>query len=517
MQITEVSSEGLKREYTITVDGAELDRRIEARLREVGRDVKMPGFRPGKVPVEVLRKRYGDSVANEVVEETLKQTSQEALKQKDLRPVLPPKVNIVSFTPGKELKYQLSCEVYPDIPELDLGKVKLERLVADADEAEITKTLENIAQRNRNLQKIEKPRAAKKGDVVTVDFDGKTESGPIQGGKAEGYKVEIGAGQLIPGFEDQFIGMKPGEEKSFDITFPKDYGAKELAGKPATFAIKLHDIEEVQVHPIDDELAKKAGAQDLEMLKGWIREQMSKDQEQMARTRMKRELFDHLEKVLDFPVPEEMFKLEFDSIWSKLEEAKKRGDKTVKGKSDVELKKEYTRIAERRVRLGLFLAEYGRKNDVKVTQEEITAELIKQARRYPGQEAKVFEFYRKNPNMMEDLRGPLLEDKAVDAIIAKAAVKDKKVTAKELAELYFGEFGEEGEEEHVHGPDCDRDHDHEGHVHGPDCDHDHDHGHEAKPAKKTAKAKAEDKADAKPKAAAKPKADSKPTKAKKSA
>ncbi len=481
MKVTETVNEGLARELRIVVEASELEKKMDARLQSYGANAKIAGFRPGKVPLEVLRQRYGQSVAEEVVEETLRTSSKQALDDKGLRPVMPPKAQLVSFSQGQNLEFKVNFEVFPEIQELDFAKISLERMEVEVPESEIKQAIQRLLEANRKLKKVED--AAHKvanGDVVAFDFKGTVDGNLIPGGSAEKYMLEIGSKQFIPGFEEELVGLKADEEKTFKINFPKDYAQKDLAGKEAEFWVKVREVHTLEVPEASDDFAKSVGAESLDKLKEIIGQQLEGDFKGIARMKLKRELFDYLEKNLKFEVPKTMYEIEKASIMRKLETAKKQGDPSVKGKSDAELEKEYSKIAERRVMLGLFLSETGRKNDVQVSEMELRTAMISQARQFPGQEKKVFDFYRQNPQFLEDLKGPIYEDKTVDFILEKAKISGKKASLDDLMKFYNGEDG---------AAKLDLDNIPEEHVHDENCDHDHDHNHdektENKPAKKT--------------------------------
>lgn len=439
MQVTETLSEGLKRGFTVTVPAAEIASKRDARLKEVAANLNLPGFRPGKVPVSLAKQRYGESVWAEVLEQTVSDALRNVFDERGIRPAGQPKVDLVSgqTDDGKDLEFTVEAEILPEIAVPDLSDLALTRLKANVSDEAINKVLEDIAKRGRTFEVVEEVRPVAKGDVVAIDFVGKRDGVPFEGGSAEDVNVEIGGEGFIPGFAEQIEGMKPGEEKVITVTFPEDYGATELAGKEATFDIKAKQIKKPVDAPIDDELAKKMGFESLDQLKDLIRKQIEGEYDQLSRLRIKRELLDELAKKTDFTAPEGMVDAEFNQIWARVEEDRKSGqlDDEDKNKDEETLRADYRKIAERRVKLGLLLAEIGRKNNITVTPDELGRAVWAEAMRYPGQEKQVFEFFQKNPQAAESLRGPIFENKVVDYLIELAKVTDKEVTPEELSDI----------------------------------------------------------------------------------
>jgi trigger factor len=434
MQITETTTEGLKHEFKVTVGADDIAKRVETRLNEIGRQVRLPGFRPGKVPLTVLRQRFGTSVMGEVLERTVNDTSNEAMREHKLRPALQPKVEIVSFNEGKDLEYKLAVEALPEFVPMNFAELKLERLRPDIPDSEVDQALERIARQQRKDEPAE--REAANGDIVVIDFTGSIDGKEFPGGSGKGRRLELGAAQFIPGFEEQLVGAKAGDQRGVALTFPADYGAADLAGKAASFAVDVKEVRAVQPQPIDESLAEAVGMDNLQALRDAVRQQIERDYGGIAHQRLKRQLLDRLAERHDFPVPQGMVDIELDVIWKEFEaereRAKQRGDATEEGKSDDALKGEYRAIAERRVRLGLLLSEVGRSNNIQVTQEEINRALMEEARRFPGHERKVVEYYRNQPGALDNLRAPLFENKVVDYILEIAEVTDRSVPIGEL-------------------------------------------------------------------------------------
>ena len=435
MQVTETSAAGLKHEFTVVVAASDIERQIQDRLTEIGRSVRLPGFRPGKAPISVLKKRYGPSVLGEVVERAVNDSSSAAIRERNLRPALQPKIEIVSFNEGKDLEYKLAVEVLPEIAPVDFAAIQLERWKPEVADKEINEALERIAKQQRKSEKAE--REAKTGDIVAIDFKGTVEGLAFPGGSAENYMLELGSGRFIPGFEDQLAGAKAGEARSVAVTFPADYGNAELAGKAAEFAVTIREVREMVPQAIDESLASAVGMENLAELRKAVRERVEREYAAISRRKLKRELLDILAEKQKFPVPEGMLQIEFDQLWREVEAERKRAKDAGEpdpeaGKNDEELKAEYRAVAERRVRLGLLLNEVGRANNITVAPEEVNRAVVERARSFPGQEREVLDLYRNNPQALDSLRAPILEEKVVDFIFEMAKVTDRMVKAEEL-------------------------------------------------------------------------------------
>jgi len=474
MQVTELSADGLKREYKVVVQANDIEGRVAKRLEELQRRIRVPGFRPGKVPVSLLRKQYGRSVMGEVLEQAVSQGSQEAISQHELRPALRPQIEVTSFEEGADLEFKMALEVLPEVPKIDLKSVALTRPVALIEDDALGRGLDNFKRRFQDFEPLAEPRPSQTGDRLTIDFEGTVEGEPFEGGKGEDLPLVLGSGVMLPGFEDQLTGVDAGAEVMVEVTFPEEFPNKELAGKPARFAVKVNEIAAPKPVELDDDLAKAQGFDDLEALRSAFRESMEREYARASRARVKRALLDHLAENHKFEVPKGMVDLEFETIWKQIsEELKNSGELETSGKSEDELKAEYRDIAERRVRLGLILSDIGQANELKVEQTELNAAIRAQAQRYPGQEQKVVEFFRNNPQAVDQLRAPIYEDKVVDFILQMAAVTDQQVSVEELMR---DPDAEDDHHHHHHG------HDHHGHDHH-DHDHQHEHEHEhAEPA-----------------------------------
>jgi len=435
MQVTETLAEGLKRGYSVVVPMADVESKRTEKLTEIGKTVRLPGFRPGKVPMTVVRQRYGTAIMSEVLEESVNSATQQVLSERGLRPATQPKVDVTSPGDKQDLQFNVEVELLPEVPMPDFGAIALTRLRAEPTPEFIDKTLQEIASRQRELEPVTEDRGARTGDTLTVDYVGKVDGVEFPGGTGTAMPVELGGSGFIPGFSEGMEGMRPGEERQINVTFPAEYNNKELAGKPATFDLKATALQQAKPLEIDDALAEKLGFENLEKLRELIAQQMQREYDQMSRMRIKRDLLDSLAKGADFMVPESMVEGEFASIWQRVESDLKQGkaDDEDKDKDEATLKAEYRAIAERRVRLGLLLSDIGRANGVQVGQDELLRAMRTEASRYQGQEAQVMEFFRKNPQAADGLRGPIFEDKVVDFILELAKVEDKTVTPEELA------------------------------------------------------------------------------------
>ena len=494
MQVTETSAEGLKREFRVVVPAGELEEKVTSRLGDIGRTIQLRGFRPGKVPMQILRQRFGNSVRGEVLESTLQDTSADAIRERNLRPALPPKVDIVSFSEGTDLEYKMSLEVLPDIPEPSFADLDIERLVVEVPDEDVDRAVERIAEQQRKTEVAERP--AESGDIIVVDIEGRSGEQEIPGASGKDRQIVLGSAGFIPGFEEQLIGASAGEHRTVRVTFPEDYGVPDFAGKEAVFEVDVKEVRQRQPLVIDDELGKAVGLESLAELRQEVRQQMERDYEGASRLRLKRSLLDKLAQNYDFAVPPGMVELEFESIWRQYEDEKARAaqpeaasseaasdagegsrgqrasagsPETATGEADNEaglsgpapepesevgadaapsseeqadktedeetLKADYRRIAERRVRLGLLLAEVGRSNNITVTQDELNQAITREARRHPGYERQVLDFYRQNPEAAANLRAPIFEDKVVDFIVELAKVEERKISPQDLLSL----------------------------------------------------------------------------------
>jgi trigger factor len=432
MQVTEINADGLKREFKVVVPAGQLEARTQDRLAEIAREVKMPGFRPGKVPMKIVRQKYGPSIMGEVLEQAVNDGTGSAIAEKGLKPAMQPKVEITSYGEGKDLEFSVSLEVLPEITAMDFASITLEREKAAAPEDEVADTLNRIAERHESTDAVERASAA--GDVVVIDFVGKKDGVAFPGGTAEGYSLKLGSNTFIPGFEDQLIGRAAGEQVVVDVTFPESYGNEELAGAPAQFDVTVKEVRAAKAAAIDDELAKKVGMDSVDALKDAIKAEIGRELDGLSRTRLKRKLLDVLAANHSFEVPVGMVEQEFEAIWKQLEQDRAQGrtDPSDAGKDDDTLKAEYRALSERRVRLGLLLAHVGQSNTISVSQDDVNKALVEEARRFPGQEQLVFQYYQSNPEALNSLRAPIFEDKVIDFILELARVTDTEVSAAAL-------------------------------------------------------------------------------------
>jgi trigger factor len=434
MQITETSANGLKREFKVVISADKLKDQVDNRLKELGERIKMPGFRPGKVPLQLLKQRYEKSVMGEVLERSVQEGSSQLMTERNLRPAGQPKVEIVKFETGEDLEFSVALEVIPDITPVDFKSLTLQRTVVDVPETEVEESLQRLAKRQRKAEPAADDHAAQSGDVAVIDFVGRVDGKEFEGGKAEDFHLELGSGMFIPGFEDQLIGIKKGDSRTVKVTFPAEYGNKELAGKPAEFEVTAKEIRTPKEAPLDDELAKAMGVDDLATLRKRVREQIERDYGMAARSRLKRGLLDLLADKHDFTLPESLVDAEFEAIWRQIEADIKadRLDAEDKGKSEDQLKSEYKDIAKRRVKLGLLLSEVGRANNIQVPNEDLTRAVINEARRFPGQEKQVIDYYQKSAEALNQLRAPIYEDKVIDFILEMAQVSERRATPEEF-------------------------------------------------------------------------------------
>ncbi len=434
MQVTETSAEGLKREYRVVVLAAEVGGEVESKLDELRRTVKIDGFRPGKVPMSILRKRFGPSVLGEVLEGLVGRSSAQALEDQGVRPALRPDNDVKTFGEETGLEYIMSVEALPDIEATDPAKLSFTRLKAAVTDEAVDKAIEGIAKDQKNFVAVKGKRAAKEGDLVVIDFIGTIDGEVFDGGTAEGASLELGSGSFIPGFEEQLVGAKVGDSKTVAVKFPDDYASEAVRGKDASFAVDVKELQEPKPVTVDDELAKQFGLPDLAGLRDAMRAQIERQYSGASRVHLKRAVLDAFAEAHDFAVPEGMVEREFASIWKQIEDDMERTSTTWESsdQSEDEARAEYRVIAERRVRLGLVLTELGSRNEILVPQDELNRAVMEQARRFPGQEQKIFDYFSKSPEAMNELRAPLYEDKVIDFVIEMAAVTDKDVSPEEL-------------------------------------------------------------------------------------
>lgn len=500
MQVTETLSSGLKREFKVVVAAAELGKELESKLHEMAGRANIKGFRPGKVPVPHLKRMYGKALMAEVVQKTIDDQSKQVLAERNLKPAYQPEVKLPEeekevnaiMAGESDFAFSLAFEILPTFEMKDVSGVELTRHVVEINDAQVDEALGRLTAQYKAWEP--KDGKAAKGDKVTIGFVGKVDGKVFDGGTAEDVPLELGSGQFIPGFEDQLIGAKAGDELTVKVTFPAAYGVKELAGKPAEFAVKVAGVEGPKEGTVDDEFAKKMGFEDLGKLKEMIRGRLSQEYASMTSMKLKRDVLDALDKLYSFELPQRLVDAEFGGIWSALVQEMQKAGKSFadEGTTEDAAKTEYRAIAERRVRLGLVLGTLGEKEGIQVNEQELQQALMARARQFPGQEKQVFDHYRKNPSALIDLRGPVFEQKVVDFLVSKAKVSEKSVSREELQAMVQDDDEGQSGHDHAHG-DHDHDHDH-AHDHNHDHNHDHDHA-EAKPKKKPAAKKAKKKED----------------------
>ncbi len=433
MQVTETLNEGLKRGYNIVVTAAELDNKVNEKLTEAQPEVEMKGFRKGKVPMALLKKQFGQRLLGEAMQETIDGAMNKHFEDSGERPALQPEVKMTNedWKEGDDVEVAMSYEALPEIPEVDLKSVELEKLVVKADDAAVEEALNNLAETAQNFKARRKGSKAKDGDQIVFDFVGKVDGEEFEGGSAEDYPLVLGSNSFIPGFEEQLVGVKAEEEKYVNVTFPEEYGAEHLAGKDAVFTCTIKEVKEPVAAEVDDELAKKFGADDLAALKEQIGERLEAEYAGASRAVMKRALLDVLDEKVSFDLPPSLVEAEAKQIAHQLWHEE---NPEVEGHDHdpIEPTDEHNKLAERRVRLGLLLAELGQKAEVEVTDAEMTQAIMNQARQYPGQERQFFEFVQQNAQMQQQLRAPIFEDKVVDYIVELAQVAEKEVSKDDL-------------------------------------------------------------------------------------
>ena len=440
MQIVEKSVEGLSRVYGVTVPSALLAEKVEARIAEITPTLNLKGFRPGKVPAGHVRKMFGRSLMSEVVEQTITETTQKVLSDNNLRPAgepdLRPEGDIQQVVEGKaDLSYEIALEVIPEFEPVDFSGISLKRPVYEPTDKEVDEAVAELAESSKTYEPRKgKTTKAKEGDQLLIDFVGRVAGEVFEGGSAEDATLTLGSGQFIPGFEEQLVGAKPEDEVLVKVTFPAEYQAAHLAGKDAEFTVTVKEVRAPKASKIDDELAQRLGIEDLGKLKELLRSNLQSQFSSATRFKLKRALLDILDEKHDFPLPPRMVEAEFSQIWEQVQQDKAAGNLPPEdaGKTDEQLEAEYRKIAQRRVRLGLVLAEIGRVNNVQVTEQELAEAMRTEAMRYGPQAQQIFDFFRQNPSAQAQLRAPIFEEKVVDLIVSKAKVEDEKVSKEDL-------------------------------------------------------------------------------------
>ncbi|WP_439817831.1 trigger factor [Zavarzinia sp. CC-PAN008] len=436
MEVTQTSAEGLRREFRVVLNSGDIGARVETRLKQLSGAMRMPGFRPGKVPVALIRKTHGKAVLGEVLEQAVNESSRSAIEDNKLRPALQPRIEVTKFGEDEGLEYTMAVEVLPDVEPGEFSGVSLERLTVPVEEAEVEQSLERLASSQKRFEAAPEGTEAAEGNAVVIDFLGKKDGVPFDGGEAKDFQLELGSKRFIPGFEDQLIGAKVGDERVIALNFPDDYPVKELAGQPVTFDVTVKEVQSAAAVSIDDEFAKSFGVESLADLRATLRKQLESRYGDLSRMRLKRALLDALAEQHSFEVPQGLVDLELEQIVAQAEpELRQVPDQELdeeKKARRAEKDGEWRPIAERRVRLGLLLAEVGRRNNIQVKPEEVNRAVMEEARRYPGQEKEVFEFFQKNAQAQAQLRAPILEEKVVDFILELVKITDRQVSLEEL-------------------------------------------------------------------------------------
>ena len=439
MAVTQTLSEGLKREFEVVITNSEINKLVEKKLENIAKEANIPGFRPGKVPVSVIKNRFGKEVIGEVVRESVDSATKDTMEKNKLTPSSQPKIEIVSFEEGKDLRAKLLVEIMPEFEIPDLSTLEIVKPVVKVSDKDINEAVQKIAKENVGTKEIIKDRPAKKGDTVVIDFIGKVDGKPFEGGEAKGHNLKLGSNTFIPGFEDGLIGAQKGKTTFVNVTFPKNYQAKNLAGKEAVFETKVNEIKEDVEITINDDFAKTLGMNGLDELKKAVSEQISKQHDQVSRDKAKRQILDKLAETVSFDLPETLEKEEYKNICSAMNpnskpdptQSEKLDPEPDKGMSKEE-KLDAAEIAKRRVRLGLLLSEIGRKNNIKVDDEDTRNAMMKEIQKYPGQEKQIMDYLKNNPEAQQQLSGPIFEDKIIDFILELANVKEKIVSVEEL-------------------------------------------------------------------------------------
>jgi trigger factor len=442
MEVTETLSDGLKREFQVQVPAADLEARVTERLGELKDRVQMRGFRPGKVPVNHLRKIYGKAVMAETIEAVIRELNAKIVSERGLKLAMEPKVTIPNEATAVEnviggqsdLAYTLALEILPKIDLADFQGIKLERQIADVTDAQLTEALDKIAEQNRPFAAKAEGAKVEKSDRVVIDFAGRIDGAPFEGGTGGDVGVNVGAGTFIPGFEDQLVGMAAGETRVVKVTFPENYANSQLAGKDAEFDVTVKSLEAPSTVTLDDAFAKSLGLESLDKLKEAVKARLQQEHAALSRQRLKRQLLDKLDEMHKFALPPTLAEDEFRNVWNAVEGDLKAQGRTFadEGTTEEKAREEYRGIAERRVRLGLVLAEIGEKNKITVTEEELTRAIVERARQIPGREQEIWDYYRKNPAAVAAIRAPIFEEKVVDFLIELAAITEKQVSREDL-------------------------------------------------------------------------------------
>lgn len=435
MKISEIKKDATLAQYSVSIPAKIISSNIDNKLSEYGEKADIPGFRKGKAPKSILQKKFGENVFGEVINSQIQNSVEKIIKDNSIRVAIQPKIDVKTADIDKDLEFSIEFVLMPKIEMMDLSKIKIETIKANISNKEVDEALVSLAKDFRDSKTVD--REAKKGDSIIIDFLGKVDDVAFEGGAGNDHNLELGSNSFIPGFEDQLIGTKAGDSKDVNVKFPNEYHASNLAGKDAVFECKIKEVKEFVETKINDEMAKKVGLKDLAGLKENVKNRLSSQFDGSTRNLIKKDLMNQLDAGHKFDVPSIMVEQEFDEIWKSVQKSKKQGtlEDEDANKSDKELEKEYKEIALRRVRLGLLLTEIANELKVEVTQDDINRAVMNETQRYPGQETKVFEYYQKNPQVLEQLRAPILEEKVIDIILEKTDTKEKLMDAKDIEKM----------------------------------------------------------------------------------
>ena len=432
MQVTELEAQGLKKKFNIIIGADAIEAGKQLELEKIGKTAKIAGFRTGKVPMKTLQNMYGKAIIADVLDKAIKDSVNELATKNNFRAAAAPDIKLEEYNEGGDLVFSVGLELFPELPELNFEEISITRKVFDITEKDIDDAANRIAQRSPEFVELPAETAAENGNIVRIDFKGTLDCIEFAGGTSEDFELKLGSKQFIEGFEDQLIGAKAGENRIVKVTFPAKYPAANLAGKDAQFAVNVKAVLEAKTPEINEEFATARGFENLAALRDRIKEQMEREYGEIIRNHLKKQLFDALEENFIFDLPESMVDAEFKTIWERVQQAKAEGDEELKAKSEEELLAEYKKLANRRVKLGILLAEVGTREKIQISREEISQAVILQANQFPQQARQIFDFYQKNPQRLEDFRGPILEEKAVDLILSKVQFNDAKTTLEDL-------------------------------------------------------------------------------------
>jgi len=474
MQTVETLNQGLKRAYRITIPKKDIDARVDGELKKVAPQIRMPGFRPGKVPANLVRKMHGPALEQEALNSAVQEGVQQLIAEQKLRPAMQPQVELEEGGPGKDAVVKVELETLPEVPSPKIDDLKLERLLVEPSAEEVDAAIGRLVEGQKSFEAAPADAAAESGDLLVIDYEGSVDGEPFEGGKGESMRVELGSGRLIPGFEEQLIGVHANEQRTLNVTFPEEYPVAYLKGREAVFEVTVGEVQKPRATRMDDAFAQSMGLEGIDQLRELMKGQVEQELGGLTRTHMKRRLLDQLAESHDFEVPPSMVEAEFGQIWQQLEQEAAQEEDPAAARAEMESEREeYRAIAERRVRLGLLLSEIGQRNNVLINENEMNQLIMQAAQQYrPEDRQKFVEYVRNEPMAAAQLRAPLFEDKVVDFLFSKAQISERTVSRESLqAEIESIETG---------------------HVHGPDCDHDHGHAPKAKkkPAAKKARAEA---------------------------